>query len=153
MEKKRVVVTGLGALTPLGNTVDSYWNNLISGKSGADYITKFDASLFKTQFACEVKDFDPLEIMDRKEVRKLDLFSVYAMATAHEAFQDSKIDLDNVNLDRAGVVWGSGIGGMKTFQEECFNYKDGDGSPRFNPFFVPKMIVDIAAGHISISMD
>ena len=150
MEKKRVVVTGLGALTPLGNTVDSYWNNLISGKSGADYITKFDASLFKTQFACEVKDFDPLEIMDRKEVRKLDLFSVYAMATAHEAFQDSKIDLDNVNLDRAGVVWGSGIGGMKTFQEECFNYKDGDGSPRFNPFFVPKMIVDIAAGHISI---
>ena len=119
-------------------------------KSGADYITKFDASLFKTQFACEVKDFDPLEIMDRKEVRKLDLFSVYAMATAHEAFQDSKIDLDNVNLDRAGVVWGSGIGGMKTFQEECFNYKDGDGSPRFNPFFVPKMIVDIAAGHISI---
>ena len=150
MEKKRVVVTGLGALTPLGNTVDSYWNNLIAGKSGADYITKFDASLFKTQFACEVKDFDPLEIMDRKEVRKLDLFSVYAMATAHEAFQDSKIDLDNVNLDRAGVVWGSGIGGMKTFQEECFNYKDGDGSPRFNPFFVPKMIVDIAAGHISI---
>ena len=150
MEKKRVVVTGLGALTPLGNTVDSYWNNLISGKSGADYITKFDASLFKTQFACEVKDFDPLEIMDRKEVRKMDLFSVYAMATAHEAFQDSKIDLDNVNLDRAGVVWGSGIGGMKTFQEECFNYKDGDGSPRFNPFFVPKMIVDIAAGHISI---
>ena len=150
MEKKRVVVTGLGALTPLGNTVDSYWNNLIGGKSGADYITKFDASLFKTQFACEVKDFDPLEIMDRKEVRKLDLFSVYAMATAHEAFQDSKIDLDNVNLDRAGVVWGSGIGGMKTFQEECFNYKDGDGSPRFNPFFVPKMIVDIAAGHISI---
>ena len=150
MEKKRVVVTGLGALTPLGNTVDSYWNNLITGKSGADYITKFDASLFKTQFACEVKDFDPLEIMDRKEVRKLDLFSVYAMATAHEAFQDSKIDLDNVNLDRAGVVWGSGIGGMKTFQEECFNYKDGDGSPRFNPFFVPKMIVDIAAGHISI---
>tara|TARA_B100001115_G_C15824438_1_gene410310 strand:+ start:150 stop:1403 length:1254 start_codon:yes stop_codon:yes gene_type:complete len=150
MEKKRVVVTGLGALTPLGNTVDSYWNNLIAGKSGADYITKFDAGLFKTQFACEVKDFDPLEIMDRKEVRKLDLFSVYAMATAHEAFQDSKINLDNVNLDRAGVVWGSGIGGMKTFQEECFNYKDGDGSPRFNPFFVPKMIVDIAAGHISI---
>ena len=110
MEKKRVVVTGLGALTPLGNTVDSYWNNLIAGKSGADYITKFDASLFKTQFACEVKDFDPLEIMDRKEVRKLDLFSVYAMATAHEAITDSKLDLEKVNLNRAGVVWGSGIG-------------------------------------------
>ena len=150
MEKKRVVVTGLGALTPLGNTVDTYWGNLIAGKSGADYITKFDDSLFKTQFACEVKGFDPLDIMDRKEVRKLDLFSVYALATAKEAFEDSKINLETVNLDRAGVVWGSGIGGMKTFQEECFNYKDGDGSPRFNPFFVPKMIVDIAAGHISI---
>ena len=150
MEKKRVVVTGLGALTPLGNTVDTYWDNLLAGKSGADYITKFDASLFKTQFACEVKGFDPLDIMDRKEVRKLDLFSVYAMATTKEAFEDSKINLETVNLDRAGVVWGSGIGGMKTFQDECFNYKDGDGSPRFNPFFVPKMIVDIAAGHISI---
>ena len=150
MEKKRVVVTGLGALTPLGNTVDTYWDNLLAGKSGADYITKFDASLFKTQFACEVKGFDPLDIMDRKEVRKLDLFSVYAMATTKEAFEDSKINLETVNLDRAGVVWGSGIGGMKTFQDECFNYKDGDGYPRFNPFFVPKMIVDIAAGHISI---
>ena len=124
MEKKRVVVTGLGALTPLGNTVDTYWDNLLAGKSGADYITKFDASLFKTQFACEVKGFDPLDIMDRKEVRKLDLFSVYAMATTKEAFEDSKINLETVNLDRAGVVWGSGIGGMKTFQEECFNYKD-----------------------------
>ena len=150
MEKKRVVVTGLGALTPLGNTVEDYWKNLIAGKSGADYITKFDPELFKTKFACEVKDFDPLEIMDRKEVRKLDPFSVYAMATAHEAMNDSKIDLEKIDLNRAGVVWGSGIGGMKTFQEECFNYKDGDGSPRFNPFFVPKMIVDIAAGHISI---
>ena len=150
MEKKRVVVTGLGALTPLGNTVDTYWDNLLAGKSGAASITKFDASLFKTQFACEVKGFDPLDIMDRKEVRKLDLFSVYALATTKEAFEDSKINLETVNLDRAGVVWGSGIGGMKTFQDECFNYKDGDGSPRFNPFFVPKMIVDIAAGHISI---
>lgn len=150
MEKKRVVVTGLGALTPLGNTVEDYWKNLIAGKSGADYITKFDPELFKTKFACEVKDFDPLEIMDRKEVRKLDPFSVYAMATAHEAMNDSKIDLEKIDLNRAGVVWGSGIGGMKTFQEECFNYKEGDGSPRFNPFFVPKMIVDIAAGHISI---
>ncbi len=150
MEKKRVVITGLGALTPIGNSVDEYWDNLIAGKSGADFITKFDASLFKTQFACEVKGFDPLSIMDRKEVRKLDPFSVYAMATAKEAIADSNIDLDKVDLYRAGVVWGSGIGGMKTFQEECFNYKDGDGTPRFNPFFVPKMIVDIAAGHISI---
>jgi 3-oxoacyl-[acyl-carrier-protein] synthase II len=150
MEKKRVVITGLGALTPIGNSVDEYWDNLIAGKSGADFITKFDASLFKTQFACEVKDFDPLSIMDRKEVRKLDPFSVYAMATAKEALADSNIDLDKVDLYRAGVVWGSGIGGMKTFQEECFNYKEGDGTPRFNPFFVPKMIVDIAAGHISI---
>ena len=150
MEKKRVVITGLGALTPIGNSVDEYWNNLIAGKSGADFITKFDASLFKTQFACEVKDFDPLSIMDRKEVRKLDPFSVYAMATAQEALKDSNIDLEKVDLYRAGVVWGSGIGGMKTFQEECFNYKEGDGTPRFNPFFVPKMIVDIAAGHISI---
>ena len=117
MEKKRVVITGLGALTPIGNSVDEYWDNLIAGKSGADFITKFDASLFKTQFACEVKDFDPLSIMDRKEVRKLDPFSVYAMATAKEAIADSNIDLDKVDLYRAGVVWGSGIGGMKTFQE------------------------------------
>lgn len=124
MEIKRVVVTGLGALTPLGNTVDEYWKNLIAGKSGADYITKFDPELFKTKFACEVKGFDP--------------FSIYAMATAHEAINDSKLDLEKVNLNRGGVVWGSGIGGMKTFQEECFNYKDGDGSPRFNPFFCLK---------------
>jgi 3-oxoacyl-[acyl-carrier-protein] synthase II len=123
---------------------------VFDGDGGADFITKFDASLFKTQFACEVKDFDPLSIMDRKEVRKLDPFSVNAMATAKEAIADSNIDLDKVDLYRAGVVWGSGIGGMKTFQEECFNYKEGDGTPRFNPFFVPKMIVDIAAGHISI---
>jgi 3-oxoacyl-[acyl-carrier-protein] synthase II len=150
MEKKRVVVTGLGALTPIGNNVDDYWKNLIAGKSGADDITKFDAELFKTKFACEVTGFDPLEIMDRKEVRKMDLFSIYAMATAHEAINDSKLDLETVNLNRAGVVWGSGIGGMKTFQEESFNYKEGDGTPKFNPFFVPKMIVDIAAGHISI---
>jgi len=150
MEKKRVVVTGLGALTPIGNSVEKYWDNLIAGKSGADYITKFDASLFKTQFACEVKGFDPLDIMDRKEARKLDLFSIYAMATSAEAIEDSKIDLDKINLNRAGVVWGSGIGGLKTFQEECFNFKDGDGTPRFNPFFIPKMIVDIAAGHISM---
>lgn len=150
MNKKRVVITGMGALTPVGNSVDEYWKNLIEGESGAANITKFDTALFKTQFACEVKNFDPLDIMDRKEARKLDLFSIYALATADEAILDSKLDLEKVNLDRAGVVWGSGIGGMGTFQEECFNFKDGDGSPRFNPFFVPKMIVDIAAGHISI---
>ena len=150
MNKKRVVITGMGALTPIGNTVNDYWNNLVSGKSGAEPITKFDANLFKTQFACEVKNFDPLDIMDRKEARKLDLFSIYALATSHEAILDSGINLSSINLNRAGVVWGSGIGGMKTFQEECFNFKDGDGSPRFNPFFVPKMIVDIAAGHISM---
>ena len=150
MDLKRVVITGMGALTPLGNSVDEYWENLVAAKSGAKPITKFDASLFKTQFACEIKNFDPLEIMDRKEARKLDLFSIYALATSHEAIIDSAIDLEKVNLNRAGVVWGSGIGGMKTFQEECFNFKDGDGSPRFNPFFVPKMIVDIAAGHISM---
>ena len=150
MEKKRVVITGLGALTPIGNNTNDYWNNLINGVSGADLITRFDASLFKTQFACEVKNFDPLNVLDRKEARKLDLFSIYAMAATAEAMEDSKLDLDAVNLNRGGVVWGSGIGGMKTFQEECFNYKDGDGTPRFNPFFVPKMIVDIAAGHISI---
>ena len=150
MEKKRVVITGLGALTPIGNNTNDYWNNLINGVSGADLITRFDASLFKTQFACEVKNFDPLNVLDRKEARKLDLFSIYAMAATAEAMEDSKLDLGAVNLNRGGVVWGSGIGGMKTFQEECFNYKDGDGTPRFNPFFVPKMIVDIAAGHISI---
>ena len=150
MNKKRVVITGMGALTPIGNSVDEYWENLLSGKSGAEPITKFDASLFKTKFACEVKNFDPLNIMDRKEARKMDPFSAYALATTQEAILDSKLDLGKVNLDRAGVVWGSGIGGMYTFQEECFNFKDGDGTPRFNPFFVPKMIVDIAAGHISI---
>ena len=150
MDLKRVVITGMGALTPVGNSVDEYWENLVAGKSGAGPITKFDASLFKTQFACEVKNFDPLDIMDRKEARKLDHFSIYALATSDEAIIDSGLDLEKVNLNRAGVVWGSGIGGMKTFQEECFNFKDGDGSPRFNPFFVPKMIVDIAAGHISM---
>ena len=123
---------------------------MIKGVSGADHITRFDASLFKTQFACEVKGFDPESIMNRKEARKLDLFSIFAMATAKEAMEDSKLDLEKINLDRAGVIWGSGIGGLKTFQEECFNYKDGDGTPRFNPFFIPKMIVDIAAGHISM---
>jgi len=150
MEKKRVVVTGMGALTPIGNTLDEYWNNLINGVSGAAPIQQFDASKFKTQFACEVKGFDIESIMHRKEARKLDPFSQYAVATATEAMEDSGLDLEKVNLDRVGVIWGSGIGGLKTFQEECFNFKNGDGTPRFNPFFIPKMIVDIAAGHISI---
>ncbi len=150
MEKKRVVVTGMGALTPIGNTLDEYWNNLINGVSGAAPIQQFDASKFKTQFACEVKEFDVESVMHRKEARKLDPFSQYAVATATEAMEDSGLDLEKVNLDRVGVIWGSGIGGLKTFQEECFSFKDGDGTPRFNPFFIPKMIVDIAAGHISI---
>jgi len=150
MEKKRVVVTGMGALTPIGNTLDEYWNNLINGVSGAAPIQQFDASKFKTQFACEVKGFDIESVMHRKEARKLDPFSQYAVATATEAMEDSGLDLEKVNLDRVGVIWGSGIGGLKTFQEECFSFKDGDGTPRFNPFFIPKMIVDIAAGHISI---
>lgn len=150
MSKKRVVVTGMGALTPLGNSLGEFWKNLVDGVSGAAPITQFDASLFKTQFACEVKNFNPEEIIDRKEARKLDLFSQYAVVTATEAMEDSGIDLEKVNLDRCGVVWGSGIGGLKTFQEECFTFAEGDGTPRFNPFFIPKMIVDIAAGHISM---
>lgn len=147
---KRVVVTGMGAMTPIGNNLNDYWNNLIAGVSGAAPITKFDAELFKTQFACEVKGFDVEEVMERKEARKLDLFSQYAMATATEAMEDANFDLEKLNPDRAGVIWGSGIGGLTTFQEECFNYAKGDGTPRFNPFFIPKMIVDIAAGHISM---
>ncbi len=147
---KRVVVTGMGALTPIGNNLNDYWNNLVEGVSGAAPITKFDADLFKTQFACEVKNFNAEELIERKEARKLDLFSQYAMFTATEAMEDSGIDLEKVNLDRCGVIWGSGIGGLETFQEECFNFANGNGTPRFNPFFIPKMIVDIAAGHISM---
>jgi len=150
MNKRRVVITGLGALTPIGNSVDEYWKNLVAGCSGAAKITRFDSSLFKTKFACEVKGFDPESIMNRKEARKLDLFSSFAMATVKEAMEDSDINTEEINLLRAGVVWGSGIGGIKTFQEECFNFNSGDGTPKFNPFFIPKMIVDIAAGHISM---
>ncbi len=150
MELKRVVVTGLGALTPLGNNVNDYWKNLANGVSGCAPITKFDASKFKTQFACEVKGFDPNEHFDRKEARKLDLFSQYAMVASDEAIQDANLDFDQLDRDRIGVIWGSGIGGLKTFQDECINFGAGDGTPRFNPFFIPKMIVDIAAGHISI---
>ena len=150
MELKRVVITGLGALTPIGNSIDEYWTSLLNGVSGAAPITHFDASKFKTQFACEVKNFDVLDHIDRKEARKLDQFSQYAMVAATEAMNDSGLNVEALNLDKAGVIWGSGIGGLKTFQEECFAFNQGDGTPRFNPFFIPKMIVDIVAGHISI---
>jgi 3-oxoacyl-[acyl-carrier-protein] synthase II len=150
MEFKRVVVTGLGALTPLGNTVPEFWNNLIAGVSGAGPITRFDASKFKTQFACELKNFNPEDFMDRKEARKLDPFVQYAMASVDEAVKDAKIDFTTLNPDRAGVIWGSGIGGLRTFIDEITEFNKGDGTPRFNPFFIPKMIIDIAPGHISI---
>jgi len=149
MELKRVVVTGMGALTPLGNNVQDYWTNILAGVSGAAPITHFDASKFKTQFACEVKNYNPEDHFDRKEARKLDLFSQYAMVTVAEAVADAGIaDLENKR--RIGVIWGSGIGGLKTFQDECVAFALGDGTPRFNPFFIPKMIADIASGHISI---
>jgi 3-oxoacyl-[acyl-carrier-protein] synthase II len=150
MELKRVVVTGLGALTPIGNTLQEYWDNLIAGKSGAAPIQQFDASKFKTQFACEVKNFNVEDFIDRREVRKLDQFSQYAMVSASEAMADSQLMESNPNVDRIGVIWGSGIGGLKTFQDECQYFFEGDGTPKFNPFFIPKMIADIAAGHISI---
>lgn len=150
MSTRRVVVTGLGALTPIGNTVPEYWSNLLNGVSGADHITRFDASLFKTQFACEVKDFNPTDFLDRKEVRKMDAYTIYAMVASTEAMQDSGIQPAQINLDRAGVIWASGIGGLDTFLKECGDFATGSGTPRFNPFFIPKMIADIAAGHISI---
>ncbi len=150
MELKRVVVTGLGALTPIGNTLNEYWEALLSGKSGAAPIKQFDAALFKTQFACEVKNFNIEDFMDKKEARKLDQFSQFAMVSASEAMADSGLMESNANHDRIGVIWGSGIGGLKTFQDEAQNFFAGDGTPRFNPFFIPKMIADIAAGHISI---
>lgn len=150
MELKRVVVTGMGALTPIGNTLGEYWDALLSGKSGAAPIKQFDASLFKTHFACEIKNFNVEDFIDRKEARKLDQFSQYAMVSATEAIADASLMESNPNLDRVGVIWGSGIGGLKTFQDEAENFFSGDGTPRFNPFFIPKMIADIAAGHISI---
>jgi len=148
--KKRVVITGMGAITPIGNSLTEYWDNLVAGVSGAEPITHFDAEKFKTKFACEVKNFTATDYLDRKEARKLDLFSIYAMASTAEAMKDSGIDTEKIDLDRAGVIWGSGIGGLNSLQEGCFNYERGDGTPRFNPFFIPKMIVDIASGHISI---
>ncbi len=150
MEPRRVVVTGLGALTPIGNTLPEYWEGLISGTSGAAPITYFDASKFKTQFACELKGFDPLNFMDRKEARKNDRFAQYALVSTQEAIEDSGLDLDKINKDRVGVIWGAGIGGLETFQNEVLNFASGDGTPRFNPFFIPKMIADIAPGLISI---
>jgi len=150
MELKRVVVTGLGAITPLGNSVETYWENLIKGVSGAGPITRFDATNFKTKFACEVKDFDPTEYLDRKEVRKMDLFAQYAMGAAEQAIQDSGLNLEALDPDEAGVIWGAGIGGIITFMDEVKAYVEGNGTPRFSPFFIPKMISDIAAGHISM---
>ncbi|WP_028296414.1 beta-ketoacyl-ACP synthase II [Olivibacter sitiensis] len=150
MELKRVVVTGLGALTPIGNTVPKFWDGLVNGVSGAAPITHFDAEKFKTKFACEVKDFDPTDFMDRKEARKVDPFVHYAMASTHEAVLDSGLDFQHLDTQRIGVIWGSGIGGLKTFLDEVSNFANGDGTPRFNPFFIPKMILDIAPGHISI---
>jgi len=150
MHLKRVVVTGIGALTPLGNNLNDYWKGLLGGVSGADLITLFDASKFKTKFACELKGFDPLQHLDRKEARKLDRYTQIALVASDEAVKDAAIDKESMNPDRIGVVFASGIGGLITFQEEVINFAKGDGTPRFNPFFIPKMILDIAAGHISM---
>ena len=150
MELKRVVVTGLGALTPIGNTKDEFWNALIAGKSGCAPITAFETEHFKTKFACELKNYDVLNFFDRKEARKTDKFAQYAMVASDEAILDAKIDLDSINKLRVGVIWGAGIGGIDTFQTEVSNFATGNGTPRFNPFFIPKMIADIAPANISI---
>ncbi len=150
MELKRVVVTGLGAITPIGNNVEDLWNALLNGVSGAAEITNFDAEKFKTKFACEVKNFDVKDFFDRKEARKHDKYSQFGMVAAGQAIADSGLDSDDVNKEKIGVIWASGIGGLETFSTEVTNYAKGDGTPRFNPFFIPKMIADIAAGHISI---
>jgi 3-oxoacyl-[acyl-carrier-protein] synthase II len=150
MSLKRVVVTGLGALTPIGNNIQEYWDGLVSGESGAAPITHFDASKFKTQFACEIKNFNVTDHIDRKEARRQDKFTHYAMVASAEAIEDSKLDLESVNKDRVGVIWGAGIGGLETFQNEVTTFALGNGTPKFNPFFIPKMIADIAPGLISI---
>lgn len=150
MQLRRVVVTGLGALTPIGNSVQDYWEGLMSGKSGAALITKFDTSLFKVKFACEIKNFDITQYMDRKEARKMDPFTHYGVICADQAIQDSGLLQQTYNPDRIGVIWGSGIGGLYTFLQEVTDFAKGDGTPRFSPFFIPKMIIDIASGHISI---
>lgn len=150
MQFPRVVITGLGAITPLGNSAPDFWQGLLAGRSGAAAITQFDCSKFKTRFACEVKGFDPSAFLDKKEARKLDRFAHFALASADEALRDAGCDLEKIDKDRAGVIWGSGIGGIKTFDIEFEEYMKGGKEPRFNPFFIPKMILDIAAGHISI---
>ena len=150
MELKRVVVTGLGALTPIGNNIPDFWNALISGVSGAAPITHYDTEKFKTKFACEVKNFNPEDFLDKKESRKIDPFVRFALAATAEAVMDAGLDFDKLDTNRIGVIWGSGIGGLKTFFDEVSNFATGDGTPKFNPFFIPKMILDIAPGHISI---
>lgn len=150
MQLKRVVITGLGAITPLGNSVEEYWKNLVNGVSGAAPITRFNAEKFKTRFACEVKGFNPEEYFDRKEARKIDAYSHYGIAASVQAVKDSGIDSEDVDKNEVGVIWGSGIGGLDTFQTETFAFAKGDGTPRFNPFFIPKMIADICSGHISM---
>ena len=150
MELRRVVVTGLGALTPIGNTLSAYWKGLLSGTSGAAPITYFDPTLFKTKFACELKGFNPLDHFDRKEARKYDRFAQYALVAVDEALQDAKFPIETADKDRVGVIWGAGIGGLETFQNEVLNFAAGNENPRFNPFFIPKMITDIAPGLISI---
>jgi 3-oxoacyl-[acyl-carrier-protein] synthase II len=150
MQLRRVVVTGLGALTPIGNNLNEYWEGLMNGRSGCREITYFDTEKFKTKFACELKNYDASEFFDRKEARKLDKFAQYALVSSDEAIVDSGLDLDSIDKFRVGVIWGAGIGGLETFQNEVMNYAEGDGTPRFNPFFIPKMIADIAPGNISI---
>jgi 3-oxoacyl-[acyl-carrier-protein] synthase II len=150
MGLKRVVVTGLGALTPIGNNIEEYWNGLVNGVSGAAPITHFDATKFKTRFACELKGFDVNQFIDRKEARKMDKFTQYAMVAADEAIIDSGLDVENIDKDRVGVIWGAGIGGIETFEQQVLDFATGDGTPKFNPFFIPKMIADIAPGMISI---
>lgn len=150
MQLKRVVVTGLGALTPIGNNITAYWDALVNGVSGAAPIKNFDAAKFKTRFACELKDFDATDFINKKEARKMDKFAQYAMVASDEAIADANLDLDSINKLRVGVIWGAGIGGLETFQNEALNFGSGDGTPRFNPFFIPKMIADIAPGNISI---
>src|SRR5690348_16785369 len=140
MQQRRVVVTGLGAVAPLGNSVPEFWNNLISGKSGSALITKFDTTKFKTKFACEVKNFNPLNYFEKPEVRKIDPFTQYALVSSDEALKDSKLELDKIDKTRVGVIWGSGNGGFHTFQQEVMEYAKGDGTPRFNPYFIPKVI-------------
>ncbi len=150
MIQRRVVVTGMGALTPVGNSVSEFWNGLLSGKSGAGLITRFDTSKFKTKFACEIKDYNPLNYFERQEVRKMDPFTQYALISTAEAIKDSALDLDKIDKTRVGVIWGSGNGGFQTFQNEIIEFAKGDGTPRMNPYFIPKVLVDIASGWISI---